>query len=257
MTRRAAVSARAAALALALVLPLSAAMAADVTVFAAASLKDALDEIVADYETREGVDVTVSLAGSSALARQIEAGAPADVFISASVLWMDVLEDAGLLAEGTRRDLVGNRLVLVAHGRDAAPLAIDEAFDLPALIGEERLAMALVEAVPAGIYGKAALTSLDQWDALAPKVAQLDNVRAALALVARGETPYGIVYATDASAEDNVTVVATFPEALHPPIVYPAAVVEGAGELARAFLDHLSSDTARTAFERQGFSVLP
>ena len=228
-----------------------------VTVFAAASLKNAMDGIAAAWRARTGHDVVVSLAGSSALARQIQAGAPADVFISANADWMDRLEADGLLIEGTRRDLLANSIVLVAHGGNVAPLEISPALDLSGLIGEGRLAMALVEAVPAGIYGKAALTHLGLWDTVAPKVAQADNVRAALALVATGEAPFGIVYATDAVAEARVGVVGTFPADTHPPIVYPAAVLDGRDNpLATDFLAFLGSAEASGIFAAEGFVVL-
>ncbi|WP_092864532.1 molybdate ABC transporter substrate-binding protein [Albimonas pacifica] len=234
-----------------------AARAGEVTVFAAASLKNAMDEIAAAFAEETGDEARISLAGSSALARQIQQGAPAEVFVSANSEWMDRLEADGLLAAGARVDLLRNALVLVAHGPDAAPLALAPGLDLAGILGEDRLAMALVEAVPAGIYGKAALESLGLWEAVAPRVAQTDNVRAALALVAAGEAPLGVVYATDAAAEPDVSVVATFPEDSHPPIVYPAALLTGAGETAAGFLAFLQGPRARAAFERQGFAVIP
>ena len=226
------------------------------TVFAAASLTDAMAPVEAGFEAATGHEVAVSLAGSSALARQIEAGAPADVFISANPGWMDELEAAGRLAPGTRVDLLRNRLVLIAHGPDAAPVEVSPEFDLAGRLGAGRLAMALVEAVPAGIYGKAALQSLGLWEDVAPRVAQADNVRAALALVATGAAPYGIVYATDARAEDDVTAIATFPAETHPPILYPAAAIAGAEGPAAAFLDYLAGAEARAAFEAEGFAVV-
>lgn len=244
-----------AALALALAAAAPMARAGETTVFAAASLKNAMDEIAAAFAAETGDTARVSLAASSALARQIQQGAPAEVFVSANTAWMDRLEADGLLVEGTRVDLLRNTLVLVAPGADAAAVALS---DLGALIGEGRLAMALVEAVPAGIYGKAALESLGQWQALAPRVAQTDNVRAALALVAAGEAPLGVVYATDAVAEDRVSVVATFPEDSHPPIVYPVARLAGPeNPAADRFLAFLQGPAARAAFERQGFAVIP
>ncbi len=231
--------------------------AGEITVFAAASLKTGLDQVMAEWEAWTGNAVTVSYAGSSALARQIEQGAPADLFISASTEWMDALAEGGHILEETRVDLLGNALVLVAHGRDAAPVEIGPGVDLAGMLGGGRLAMALVDGVPAGVYGKAALTSLGLWEAVAPRVAQADNVRAALALVASGEAPMGIVYRTDAAAEDDVTVVGTFPAESHPPIVYPAAVTAESADAAAAkvLLDHLSSSEARLSFERQGFVV--
>jgi molybdate transport system substrate-binding protein len=232
------------------------AAAAEVTVFAAASLGGALDEVAAAWGARTGHTATLSYGASSALARQIEAAAPADIFISASVEWMDTLAASGNVREGTRADILGNTLVLIAHGRAAAPVTVDPALDLPGLLGEGKLAMALVDAVPAGIYGKAALTSLGLWDAVADRVAQSDNVRAALAFVARGEAPLGIVYATDAAAEDNVTVVGTFPADSHPPIVYPAALVARSTEpAAQDLLAFLASPEAREIWQRYGFAV--
>lgn len=233
------------------------AAADQVVVFAAASLTTALAEIEAGFEAATGHDLVVSLGGSSALAQQIRQGAPADIFISASPDWMDAIEADGLIEPGGRFDLLGNSLVLIAHGREAAPVEIAPGFDLDGRLGDGRLAMALVDAVPAGIYGKAALTHLGLWDALAPRVAQADNVRAALALVALGEAPYGIVYATDAKAEDNVTIVGTFPPESHPAIVYPVAdLALRDGPAEAAFLDYLRSDEARARFEGQGFVVL-
>jgi molybdate transport system substrate-binding protein len=233
------------------------AAAADVVVFAAASMKTALDEVAAGWMAETGNRVVVSYAGSSQLAQQIIRGAPADIFISAAVNWMDEVERAGLVVEGTRTDLLGNTLVLIAHGKEAAPVEIGPGLDLPGLLGDDRLAMALVDAVPAGQYGKAALESLGLWEAVAPSVAQADNVRAALALVAAGEAPFGIVYATDAAAEDNVTVVGTFPAESHPAIVYPAALLTEAADAAdRAFFEALSSDIADAAFSAQGFRIL-
>lgn len=234
-----------------------AAAAERIVVFAAASLSTALAEIEARFEARTGHEVVLALAGSSVLARQIQQGAPADVFVSANAGWMDTLEADGLLEAGTRVDLLGNALALVAHGREARPVTIGPDLDLAGLLGEGRLAMALVDAVPAGIYGKAALEHLGLWEAVAPRVAQVDNVRAALALVATGEAPYGIVYATDAAAEADVTAIGTFPHGSHPPIVYPAADVAGRDVPAEAdFLAYLRGPEAREVFERQGFLVL-
>ena len=235
----------------------SPAAADEVTVFAAASLADALAEVEAGFEAATGHAVTVVAAGSSALARQIREGAPADVFVSASTDWMDAVEADGLVEPGTRVDLLGNRLVLVAAGTGAAPVDIGPGLDLAALLGDGRLAMALVDAVPAGVYGKAALETLGLWEAVEGQVAQADNVRAALAFVATGEAPFGIVYATDAVAEPRVSVVGTFPEDSHPPIIYPAAALAGrVGPAEAAFMAFLRGPEARAAFLRQGFSVL-
>ena len=164
------------------------ALAEEVTVFAAASMKTALDQIAADYEAASGNDVLISYAGSNLLAKQIIDGAPADIFISAAVGWMDEVEKAGMIADGTRRDLLGNTLVLVAHD-DVPTQDISAATDLKGMIGDGKLAMAMVDSVPAGQYGKAALESLGLWESVAPSVAQADNVRSALALVATGEAP--------------------------------------------------------------------
>ena len=191
------------------------------------------------------------------LAAQIIAGAPADLFISAAVNWMDEVEGAGLVVEGTRANLLGNSLVLIASGTDAAPVQIAPGFDLAGLLAEGRLSMAMVDSVPAGQYGKAALESLGIWPAVEASVAQSENVRAALSFVAAGEAPYGIVYATDAVAEDNVTVVGTFPADSHPPIIYPVALLTGAADAAdRAFLDALSADSGDARFVEQGFVIL-
>ncbi|QOL79445.1 molybdate ABC transporter substrate-binding protein [Pseudooceanicola spongiae] len=226
------------------------------TVFAAASMKNAMDEIAAGYEAETGNVVDVSLAGSSALARQIQQGAPADIFISANTDWMDRLEAEGLINADSRFDLLGNAIVLVA-AKGAAPVDIGPDMDLAARLNGGRLAMALVEAVPAGIYGKASLEALGQWDSVAPMVAQADNVRAALALVAVGAAPMGIVYASDAVAEPRVDVVGTFPADSHPPIVYPAAKLSSSDNpLDAGFLAYLRGAEARAAFERQGFAVL-
>lgn len=230
--------------------------AAETTVFAAASLKTALDRIAADYSADTGEKVVVAYGGSSALARQIIAGAPADVFISASVDWMDQVQQAGVLRDGSRRDLLGNRLVLIGHK------ATEESDVFPAdladqLAGENaRLAMALVDAVPAGIYGKQALTSLGKWQELAPHVAQADNVRAALALVATGAAPFGITYATDAVAEPEVSVIYGFPADSHDPIVYPAALI-GDDPVAARFLEALSGPDASRVFQENGFLTQP
>lgn len=234
--------------------PAGPALARDVTVFAAASLTDALDRIAADWTREGGPTVVMSYAGSPALARQIQAGAPADLFISASTDWMDALEASGDIRHDTRRDLLGNRLVLIAHG-PARPVTIDRSLDLPTLLDGGRLSMAMVDSVPAGVYGKAALTHLGLWDAVAPMVAQSDNVRTALAFVARNEAPLGIVYATDAARQADVNVIGTFPADSHPPITYPAAITAQSDNLdAQAFLDYLASDEALAVWIEFGFA---
>ncbi|MFO7855377.1 MAG: molybdate ABC transporter substrate-binding protein [Paracoccaceae bacterium] len=232
------------------------ATAETVTVFAASSLTDALAEIETGFEAATGHELVVAHAGSSALARQIRRGAPADVFISADRGWMDALEAEGLVEPGTRFDLLRNSLVLIAHDADAAPVEIGPDTDLAGLLGEGRLAMALVDAVPAGLYGRAALESLGLWDDVEARVAQTGSVRGALALVALGETPYGVVYATDAQAEAGVAVVGAIPAGTHPEIVYPAAGVAGrTGPGAEAFLSHLRGPEAREVFEAEGFGA--
>lgn len=237
----------------ALLILFAALVRADVTVFAAASTMTALEQIAAAYETESGARVVLSFAGSSALARQIAAGAPADLFVSANPGWMDRLEAEGRIAPGTRRDLMGNRLVLVSHRPGAAiPLTVEGLRD--ALDGGH-LAMALVDAVPAGIYGRATLENLGLWDALEGQVAQTDNVRAALMLVATGAAPLGIVYVTDAAAEPRVSIRAAFPAGSHPPITYPVAAITGSEGRAAPFLAFLGSDTARGIFAAQGFTV--
>lgn len=228
-----------------------------VTVFAAASLKNALDAINAAWSQEAGKVATISYAGSSALAKQIEEGAPADLFISADLDWMAYLSERELIDTASERRLLGNRIVLVAPAGSTVELSITPGFDLAAALGDGRLAMANVDAVPAGRYGKAALESLGVWDGVADKVAQAENVRAALQLVALGEAPLGIVYQTDATAEPGVRVVGTFPEDSHDQIVYPAALTaESANPDAAAFLDYLQGDAARAIFEEQGFTVL-
>lgn len=225
------------------------------TVFAAASTRTALDEAIAEFEGATGHQVSVSYAGSSTLARQILLGAPADLFLSASPDWMDVLDREGRIVPGTRRDLLTNVLVLVAHGQ-MDPFDPAEPPDLPERLGAGRLAMALPDAVPAGIYGKAALTSMGLWHSLSHRVAPTDNVRAALALVALGEAPFGIVYGTDAASEPRVSVVHRFADDSHPPIVYPLAAVAGReSEATLDLLRFLAGTTARAVFLRHGFGV--
>lgn len=232
-------------------------LADEVVVFAAASLKTALDRIAEDFQQKTGHTVSVSYAGSNALAKQIIEGAPADIFLSASEPWMDEVEKAGLIADGMRKDLLGNSLVLVAHGSDAPAVDIGPGFDLKRLLGDGKLSMAMVDAVPAGQYGKEALENLGVWGDLEGSVAQSENVRAALALVALGEAPYGIVYASDAIAESGVTVVGRFPEDSHSPIIYPAALLTGAADAAdREFFRALSDEAADATFAGQGFIVL-
>ena len=234
------------------------AQAGGLVVFAAASLKNALDEIAATWTRDTGKSAPrISYAASSALAKQIEQGAPADLFLSADTDWMDYLDKKNLITRETRVNLLGNKIVLIAPKDSAVSLAIKQGFELGKALGGGKLAMANVEAVPAGKYGKAALEKLGAWEGVKDKIAQAENVRAALLLVARGEAPLGIVYSTDAVAEPNVKILGAFPDDSHPPIVYPAAVTKEAKTAdAKLFLDHLKSAKARAAFERQGFTVL-
>jgi molybdate transport system substrate-binding protein len=227
---------------------------ADTTIFAATSLKEALDDLTTDYRKRSKERVTVSYAASSALAQQIARGAPADLFISADLDWMDYIEMKGLVKKGTRVNLLSNRLVLVAPADSKASFTIGPKFPLASLIGDRRLAMADPDYVPAGKYGRAALEKLGVWQEVSGRIARGENVRAALAFVARGEAPYGIVYRTDALAERGVRVIGEFAQDLHPPIVYPAAIVAGSRSAeAAGLLAHLRSPAARAVWGRHGF----
>lgn len=230
----------------------------ELVIFAAASLKNALDETAAGWARLSGKPAAkISYSASNALAKQLEQGAPADIFMSADLDWMDYAAGKNLIKPETRVSLLANRIVLVAAKDSTAKIELKSGVDLAAALGSGRLAMGNVEAVPAGKYGKAALEKLGGWDKVKDKVAQADNVRAALLLVSRGEAPLGIVYATDAAADPQVKVVATFPEDTHPPIIYPVAVTRESGNPdALAFLGYLRGAAARAAFERQGFTVL-
>lgn len=230
------------------------ARAAEVTVFAAASLKTALDRVAADWQAATRTRVVISYGGSAALAKQIIEGAPADVFLSAAPEWMDAVEAAGMLREGSRRDLLGNRLVLVAHGV-MAPVVLDASLDLAGMLGGGRLSMGLVGSVPAGQYGREALMALGLWDGVKDRLAQSENVRIALQLVALGEAPLGIVYASDAVAEPGVSVIATFPEGSHRPIRFAVGLVEG-GAGAEGFVEYLAGPEAAAVFQAQGFLPL-
>jgi molybdate transport system substrate-binding protein len=244
-----------AALAAAL-LAASPARATGVTVFAAASLTDALKQVGDAYRHDTGNAVVFSFAASSALARQIEASSGADIFVSADTDWMDYLDSRGLIAHASRVNLLGNRLVLIAPADSRIVLAAKPHFDLAGALGEGRLALADPAAVPAGRYARAALTSFGVWDAVANKIVPAENVRVALAYVARGEAPLGIVYATDARAEPKVRIVAVFPDDAYPRIVYPAALTKEAKPEARAFLAYLSGARAKAIFAKAGFVPL-
>jgi molybdate transport system substrate-binding protein len=226
-------------------------------VFAAASLSDALAEVDRAFTAATGVRVNASYAASSILAREIEAGAPADVFFSADLAWVDYLEKRGLLKAGSRRNVLGNSLVLVAPADRALELPIRPGFDLAAALDGGRLAIADPDSVPAGEYARAALTKLGAWSRVADRLVRGENVRAALAYVARGEAPLGIVYRTDAQAEKRVRVVDVFPEDSHPPIVYPVALTARAPPEAARLVEFLTGEAAREIFTRYGFSTPP
>ena len=233
------------------------AQSGDVVVFAAASLKNALDAINAQWQKETGKKAAISYGASSALAKQIEQAAPAQMFISADLDWMDYVAKKNLIKPETRSNLLGNRIVLIAHKDKAQPVEIKPGFDLAKLLGDGRLSMANVDAVPAGKYGKAALEKLGAWAGVSGKIAQAENVRAALLLVSRGEAPLGIVYQTDAAADPNVKIIGTFPEDSHPPIIYPIALTADATHPdAAALLAYIRSAKAKPLFEAQGFTVL-
>ena len=231
-------------------------MAAGVTVFAAASLKESMDEQARHFEAATGNKVIVSYGASNALAKQIEAGAPTDVFVSADLDWMDYLDQRKLLAPKTRANLLHNTLVLIAPASSVSTLKIGPNFGLAAALGSERLAMANPDSVPAGKYGKSALETLGVWKSVENQIARTDTVRAALALVSRGEARFGIVYKTDALADKGVKVIDTFPSSSYPPIVYPVAVVANAkSTAATAFVEYLRSAAARQTWEKYGFAL--
>ena len=221
------------------------------TIFAAASLKNALDEVAARYAKPP----TLVYGASSALARQIEKGAPADIFVSADIEWMDYVEKKGLLAPGTRKELLGNRLVLVAPAKQPVKVQPAPGFPLASLLRNGRLALAEPNSVPAGKYAKAALEKFGVWKQVEGRIAAAENVRAALALVTRGEAPLGIVYQTDAHAEPGVVVAGVFPADSHPRIVYPAALLKGARPGASSFFEHLASPASQRVFEKHGFTL--
>lgn len=258
MTMRPCLSWRTASLlALILLLPAAPLRAAEVLVFAAASLKPALDTIIAGPEAQVIGTIRASYAASSQLARQIEHGAPAAIFISADQDWMDYVEARGAVAAGTRVNLISNALVLVAPAASEARVALAPGVDLAAALGASgRLAIGEPNSVPAGKYAKAALTSLGAWDAVSRRIVAAESVRAALTFVVRGEAPLGIVYRSDAISEPAVRILDTFADATHAPIVYPLAVLEsGDGATARAFAALLRAPAAQAVFERYGFGT--
>lgn len=231
---------------------------APVTVFAAASLTDALRDLARQWQARGHAAARFSFAASSALARQIEQGAPADLFISADEPWMDYVQQRGLIVNATRVSVLGNALVLVAPAAAARPVALTRGTDLAALLGPQgRLATGDPAHVPVGRYAQAALTWMGQWEMLSPRLARAENVRAALLLVERGEAPYGVVYATDAAASGGVRVVGTFPAESHPPVSYPFALTRRAQDRAeaRALFAFLTGAEATPTWRRFGFTI--
>ncbi len=239
------------------VTPTPAFAAEKIVVFAAASMKNALDNADAAFTKETGKEVTVSYAASGPLAKQLENGAPADVFISADTNWMDYVAGKKLIKDDSRVNLLGNKLVLVAAKDKAKPVEIKQGFDLANLLGDGRLAIGQPESVPAGKYGKTALEKLGVWSSVEKKVAGAESVRTALALVSRGEAPYGIVYQTDVSADPGIAVVGTFPADSHPPIVYPFAITASSKNPdVQAYFDYLKSAKAVPFFEHEGFTIL-
>jgi molybdate transport system substrate-binding protein len=227
------------------------------TIFAAASMKNALDDVDAAYTAKAGVKVVASYAASSVLAKQIDQGAPADVFLSADTDWMDYATKQKTIKPETRTNLLGNSIVLIAP-KDSSidKVTIATGFDLAKLAGQGRIATGDVSSVPVGKYAKAALEKLGAWEAAAPKFAMAESVRAALTLVARGEAVLGIVYATDARVEPEVKIVGTFPADSHPAIIYPVAATTSAGPQAKDYLAYLHTSAAKTIFEKYGFTFL-
>ncbi len=228
------------------------------TVFAAASMRNALDAVNAAFTRATDIRVTASYASSSALAKQIAQGAPADIYVSANATWMDYLQERSLVASPGRVDLLGNSLVLIApRSSGLGKVEIGRGIDIAGLAGNGRIAVANTTAVPAGLYAKAALQSLGAWQAAEPRLAQAENVRATLAYVARGEVPLGIVYATDAQVEPAVKTIGEFPAGSHPPIIYPVAAIGDAKSKAAArYLHFLQTPAAKAIFERYGFTFL-
>jgi molybdate transport system substrate-binding protein len=255
--RRRVLAAFAAAIAMAALTQAAVAQEKTITVFAAASLKNALDEVDDLFTKQSGIKVVSSYAASSSLMKQIEQGAPADVFLSADVDWMDYGIKHNVIKNDTRKDLLGNRLVLIApKDSKIGNVTIAPGFDLAGLVGSGHIATGDVRAVPAGLYAKAALEKLGIWSSVESKIAMAENVRAALVLVARGEAPLGIVYETDAKVDPSVKIVGVFPEDSHPPIIYPVAMTKDAKPDAAQYLAFLTTPEAKAVFERYGFRVL-
>ncbi len=228
-----------------------------VTVFAASSLTDALKQVAAAFKASgAGGEVVLSFGASNTLAQQIDQGAKADIYMSADTDWMDFLDKKDALDRSTRRNLLVNQLVLIG-GRGSKPITIAPGFNLKAALGNRRLALADPNSVPAGKYAKASLSALGVWDSVAGQIAPAENVRVALAYVSSGESPYGIVYETDAKVDANVHVVGTFPANTHPAIVYPVAALRNPTPSARAFLAFLGGAQAKAIFTKAGFTALP
>ena len=226
-------------------------------VFAAASMKTALDAVAAAWTAETGKSPPIVYTSSAVLAKQIEQGAPADIFISADLNWMDYLDKAKLILPGTRQNLLGNALVLIEPADASAALTIKPGFDLAGATGDGKVAVCTIASCPGGIYAKQALDALGIWAKVEPKLAQADNIRNALNLVSRGEAKFGIVYATDAKAEPKVKVVGIFPESTHSPIVYPVAIVDASKNPdAARFVAYLSSQAANKIWTEQGFTIL-
>ncbi len=240
---------------------LSHAQSPSVVVFAAASMKTALDAIAAKWQAESGKKSVISYASSAVLAKQIEQGGPSDIFISADQVWMDYLEKAKLIVPGTRRNLVANELVLIEPADQKTSLTIAPGFDLAGAAGSGKIAVCTINSCPGGIYAKQSFTNLGIWPSVEPKLAQADNIRNALLLVARGEARFGVVYATDAKAEPNVRVTGIFPGSSHEPIVYPAALVAASGGApinpdAESFFTFLFKPGAGAILEGQGFTLV-
>ncbi len=234
---------------------LSIAQSGDIKIFAAASLTNAVGELAQMYGKKTGLKLTPSFASSSTLAKQIENGAPAEIFISADLQWMDYLANRKVLEEGTRFNLLGNQLVLISPKSSDVKVTITSGLDLSKYLGSGLLATGDPDHVPAGKYAKAALEKLNMWDFVAKKLARASDVRSALVWVEKGESPLGIVYSTDAAVSKQVRVVAYFPEGSYPAIVYPASLIKNASPKAREFLDYLKSDEAKKIFEKYGFTL--
>jgi molybdate transport system substrate-binding protein len=234
------------------------ALAKDLLVFTAMTLQGALDEAASKYESPSGANINVSYGPSAALVKQIDNGAPADLFISADSGWMDTAEAKGLIRAGSRVDLLSSRLVLIAPSQSSVNAVIEAGFPLKQMLGDGRLVMCDPMMMPAGRYGRASLEYLGVWQTVQDRIVNADNVRAALAFVTRGEAPLGIVFDTDAALDSGVKIIGIFPAESHPPIVYPAAVIASSDNSeAESFLEFLKSGAAKSVFEKAGYIFLP